>query len=158
MNLNAAWLLTALCLPALRMSGVGRLYFLLEDLRKVGGPLWGPYGVSKHALRALVGQLAAECQGSGIQVLGINPVAFLRAMRLNGVRRDLRSACSAGDCVQDVAARWGFWHLGHFVTDYKHMFGELPSQTLRAPRRAGERRGTSAVQDVRRRTRTPGAR
>lgn len=68
-------------------------------------------------------------------VLGINPVAFLRALRLNGVRRDLRTARAPGDCVQDIAARWGFWHLGHFVTDYKHMFGELPSQTLRAPRR-----------------------
>ncbi len=70
------------------------------------------------------------------EVLGINPVAFLRAMRLNGVRRDLRAACASADCVQDIAARWGFWHLGHFVTDYKHMFGELPSQTLRVPRRA----------------------
>lgn len=72
-NLNAAWLLSALCLPSLRQSEAGRLYFLLEDLGKVGGPLWGPYGVSKHALHALVGQLVAECQGSGVQVLGINP-------------------------------------------------------------------------------------
>jgi NAD(P)-dependent dehydrogenase (short-subunit alcohol dehydrogenase family) len=72
-NLNAAWLLSALCLPQLRKSGAGRLYFLLEDLQRVGGPQWGPYGVSKHALHALVGQLAAECAGSGVQVLGINP-------------------------------------------------------------------------------------
>lgn len=72
-NLNAAWLLSALCLPQLRNSGAGRLYFMLEDLQQVGGALWGPYGVSKHALSALVGQLAAECQGSGVQVLGINP-------------------------------------------------------------------------------------
>ncbi len=70
------------------------------------------------------------------QVLGINPVAFLRAMRLNGVRRDLKAARPA-DTVQDVAARWGFWHLGHFVTDYKRMFGELPSETLRGTHRAG---------------------
>lgn len=72
-NLNAAWLLSALCLPQLRKSGAGRLYFMLEDLQQVGGAQWGPYGVSKHALSALVGQLAAECQGSGVQVLGINP-------------------------------------------------------------------------------------
>ncbi|MBK7331812.1 MAG: helix-turn-helix domain-containing protein [Betaproteobacteria bacterium] len=71
------------------------------------------------------------------EVLGINPVAFLRAMRLNGVRRDLKVAQRPADSVQDIAARWGFWHLGHFVTDYKRMFGELPSETLRGRRRAG---------------------
>ncbi len=68
------------------------------------------------------------------EVLGINPVRFLRAMRLNGVRRDLKAGKSPADSVQDIAARWGFWHLGHFVTDYKRMFGELPSETLRHKR------------------------
>jgi len=29
--------------------------------------------VSKHALKALTSQFAAECSSSGIQVLGINP-------------------------------------------------------------------------------------
>ncbi|HQU49646.1 MAG TPA: helix-turn-helix domain-containing protein [Casimicrobiaceae bacterium] len=65
------------------------------------------------------------------EVLGIKPVWFLRAMRLNGVRRELRGGAPGAGTVQDTAARWGFWHLGHFVTEYKQMFGELPSQTLR---------------------------
>ncbi|HEX8012054.1 MAG TPA: helix-turn-helix domain-containing protein [Casimicrobiaceae bacterium] len=65
------------------------------------------------------------------EVLGLNPVRFLRAMRLNGVRRDLKGRKPLAASVQDVAAKWGFWHLGHFVTDYKQMFGELPSATLR---------------------------
>ncbi len=65
------------------------------------------------------------------EVLGINPVRFLRALRLNGVRRDLRNAATPANSVQDMAAKWGFWHLGHFVTDYKRMFGELPSETVR---------------------------
>ncbi len=73
------------------------------------------------------------------EVLGINPVRLLRAMRLNGVRRDLRAGARPRDTVQDIAARWGFWHLGHFVTDYKRMFGELPSETL--GRLAGARVG-----------------
>lgn len=72
-NLNAAWLLSALALPLLRKSAHGSLYFMLEDLAEMSGPLWGPYGVSKHALHTMVGQLAAECQTSGVQVLGINP-------------------------------------------------------------------------------------
>ena len=69
------------------------------------------------------------------EVLGINPVRFLRAMRLNGVRRDLKNTGTSAPSVQDVAANWGFWHLGHFVTDYRRMFGELPSETLRGTRR-----------------------
>jgi NAD(P)-dependent dehydrogenase (short-subunit alcohol dehydrogenase family) len=72
-NLNAAWLLSARSLPLLRQSAAGRLYFILEDLELVGRSLWGPYGICKHALRALVGQLAVECQSTCIQVLGINP-------------------------------------------------------------------------------------
>jgi AraC family ethanolamine operon transcriptional activator len=64
-------------------------------------------------------------------VLGTSPVKYLRAVRLNGVRRELRGGKSA---VQDVAARWGFWHLGQFSLDYKRQFGELPSATLKAAR------------------------
>lgn len=61
-------------------------------------------------------------------VLGSSPVKHLRAVRLNGVRRELRSTAAT---VQDAAARWGFWHLGQFSRDYKRQFGELPSQTLK---------------------------
>jgi AraC family ethanolamine operon transcriptional activator len=61
-------------------------------------------------------------------VLNTNPVQYLRAMRLNRVRRELKVGGSHAS-VQDVAARWGFWHLSHFASDYKKMFGELPSQT-----------------------------
>jgi AraC family ethanolamine operon transcriptional activator len=69
------------------------------------------------------------------EVLGINALRLLRAMRLNGVRRDLKTTKPDPRSVQDIAARWGFWHLGHFVTDYKRMFGELPSHTLRGDSR-----------------------
>ena len=62
-------------------------------------------------------------------VLGITPAKYLRAVRLNGVRRALRH--SPASSVQDLAARWGFWHLSEFSADYKRQFGELPSATLR---------------------------
>ncbi|MBI3153893.1 MAG: helix-turn-helix domain-containing protein [Burkholderiales bacterium] len=65
-------------------------------------------------------------------VLQINPASYLRALRLNGARRALRAAQPGGDGVHDIAARWGFWHLSRFASDYRRMFGELPSQTLRA--------------------------
>ncbi|MBC3301970.1 helix-turn-helix domain-containing protein [Pseudomonas sp. SWRI18] len=64
------------------------------------------------------------------ETLGINPVAYLRALRLNAVRRELRTSTQSQG-VQEVAARWGFWHLSRFSGDYRTMFGESPSQTLR---------------------------
>jgi AraC family transcriptional regulator, ethanolamine operon transcriptional activator len=64
------------------------------------------------------------------ETLGINPVAYLRALRLNAVRRELRRGDQVHG-VQEVAARWGFWHLSRFSSDYRVLFGETPSQTLR---------------------------
>lgn len=65
------------------------------------------------------------------EALGVSPLKYLRAVRLNGVRRELRIGQEA---VQDVATRWGFWHLGQFSREYKQQFGELPSQTLAVAR------------------------
>jgi len=69
-------------------------------------------------------------------VLGITPVKYLRSVRLNGVRRDLRNPALSDRGVQDVAARWGFWHLGEFSALYRLQFGELPSETLRSARQS----------------------
>lgn len=64
-------------------------------------------------------------------VVGMSPVSYLRAVRLNGVRRMLRDSGSRFISVQDAAAEWGFWHLSQFACDYKKLFGELPSESLR---------------------------
>ncbi|MBQ0944526.1 helix-turn-helix domain-containing protein [Ideonella sp. 4Y16] len=64
-------------------------------------------------------------------VLGTSPLKYLRLVRLNGARRELKTGRDRGLTVQDVASRWGFWHLGQFALDYKKQFGELPSVTLR---------------------------
>lgn len=69
------------------------------------------------------------------EVLGTTPVAYLRAIRLNGVRRELLDAAGAGG-VYDIAVRWGFWHFSQFSVDYKRQFGELPSHTLHRARDA----------------------
>lgn len=64
-------------------------------------------------------------------VLGTTPLQYLRAARLNGVRRDLKRNHDPALGVQDIASRWGFWHMSALSADYKRLFGELPSQTLR---------------------------
>jgi len=68
------------------------------------------------------------------EVLGVRPVYYLRALRLAGVRRELKACGTRRTSVGDVAARWGFWHLSHFAADYRKMFGELPSETLYSQR------------------------
>ena len=62
-------------------------------------------------------------------ILGISPVQFLRTARLNRVRRIL---VQPGDTttVTGAANDWGFYHLGQFSQDYRHLFGESPSATL----------------------------
>jgi AraC family ethanolamine operon transcriptional activator len=62
---------------------------------------------------------------------GVSPKAYLQATRLQGVRRALAQAMP-GTRVADVAGAWGFWHMGQFARDYRHWFGELPSETLEA--------------------------
>ena len=61
---------------------------------------------------------------------GVTPKAYLKAVRLDGVRRELVSREPPVKVV-DVANRRGFWHMGNFAADYRKHFGELPSDTLR---------------------------
>ncbi len=63
------------------------------------------------------------------EVYGLTPMAFLRAKRLNMVRRELKQANREGISIQQVASRWTFGHSG-FAAHYFKLFGELPSQTL----------------------------
>lgn len=62
-------------------------------------------------------------------ITGMSPMAYLRALRLNGARRELRAG--EGRTVSEIASAWGFQHLSQFAQDYRRMFGELPSATLR---------------------------
>lgn len=64
-------------------------------------------------------------------VMGMNPNAYLRTLRLNGVRRCLRDPNSGVSSVQQAAADWGFWHMSQFARDYQSLFGELPSERLK---------------------------
>ncbi len=120
-----------------------------EPLREAAAPL----GSNRNwrlvqAARAQVEQAASDCPlsvgelvaGLGVSrrslqyafqdALGVNPAAYLRAERLNRVRRALGDA----DSVTEAATRFGFWHFGHFANDYRALFGELPSDTYRQRR------------------------
>ncbi|TES62871.1 helix-turn-helix domain-containing protein [Burkholderia cepacia] len=69
------------------------------------------------------------------EILGTHPAWYLRVVRLNSVRRELREHSPASASVSDVACRWGFWHLSRVASHYRELFGELPSDTLKRPPR-----------------------
>lgn len=94
--------------------------------------------IRSHAADALSLERIAAAVGCSVRTLtdgfrkarGLTPMNFLRQVRLEGVRDDLRQGRMPGG-VSEVALRWGFPHLGRFAADYRRHFGETPSATLR---------------------------
>ena len=76
-----------------------------------------------------VGVTRRTLQNATQEVFGISPQHYLKAIRLNALRRALKLRDPRRESIGDVAARWGFWHLSQLAQDYRKLFGELPSQT-----------------------------
>jgi len=67
--------------------------------------------------------------------LGTTPLGWVRRMRLTHARIELERA-RADATVTDIALASGFNQLGRFAANYRAVFGEAPSMTLRRSRRA----------------------
>ena len=65
-------------------------------------------------------------------LLGVSPKAYLRLKNMSAARARLLDAASQPTTVTQVALDHGFWELGRFAGAYRAMFGESPSETLRA--------------------------
>jgi AraC family ethanolamine operon transcriptional activator len=63
--------------------------------------------------------------------LGMSPTEYLRRRRMQLVNRALRNGGPDAASTSAVARRYGFRSLGRFAADYRAVFGELPSATLR---------------------------
>lgn len=61
---------------------------------------------------------------------GMSPARFMRARRLNLVRRQLQAVKRTDATVTAAATRYGFFELGRFAVSYRALFGESPGQTL----------------------------
>lgn len=62
---------------------------------------------------------------------GVTPMAYLKMRRLKNVHKQLLAAEPNTTTVTEIATEWGFFHLGRFSADYKSIFKELPSETLK---------------------------
>ena len=63
--------------------------------------------------------------------VGMSPQQYVKARRLNAVRRRLLAADADQSVrVTEAALSHGFNHLGRFAVDYRRYFGESPSETL----------------------------
>jgi AraC-like DNA-binding protein len=112
-------------------------------------------GVVRRAERFMIDNAASRITVSDVaQHLGISlrslqagfrdwrettPNAFLRRVRLQLVRDELLLASTEAN-VTAVALQHGFSHLGRFSAQYRAVFGEDPSVTLRRGRAASARR------------------
>lgn len=67
--------------------------------------------------------------------LGIAPKQYLTLRRMHLARKALRAGDPATTTVTEIATQHGFWQFGRFAGEYKVLFGELPSTTLRTVHR-----------------------
>ncbi|SFV02780.1 AraC family transcriptional regulator, ethanolamine operon transcriptional activator [Polaromonas sp. YR568] len=123
------------------MEQLGRVLAPVGGVDSVGAH--GHWALTRHAQELVHAQLdqpptvLALCEQLGVSrrtlqngfqtALGISPLAYLRAVRLNAARQALKTATSVTAAATDL----GFWHFGHFAHDYQQMFGELPSEAFR---------------------------
>ena len=60
---------------------------------------------------------------------GIAPYAYLKLHRLHLIRHQLIQG--EDSTIGDIAMKYGFMQMGYFGNEYKKLFNETPSQTLR---------------------------
>lgn len=65
--------------------------------------------------------------------LGLNPLRFIRLLRLHAARRELVETEPGKTKIGDIADRMGLLHHSRFAAEYSALFGEMPSQTLARP-------------------------
>ncbi|HEX5327739.1 MAG TPA: helix-turn-helix transcriptional regulator, partial [Acetobacteraceae bacterium] len=94
------------------------------------GEICGELGISARLLR-----LCCE------RHLGMSPACYVRLWRMHRVRRALQGADPGSTGVAETARRYGFGDHGRFSGNYRALFGELPSCTLRTPGLAASRVG-----------------
>jgi AraC family ethanolamine operon transcriptional activator len=70
------------------------------------------------------------------EFLGLPPMQYRRLQRMHRCRDQLIACDPQKENVKTVAYGNGFYSMGRFAVEYKRIFGESPSQTLRQSARS----------------------
>jgi AraC-like DNA-binding protein len=112
--------------PAVLLPRNGRLRVAVEYIHS-----HAHLPISSGTVAEVAGLSVRGLQSAFASQLDTTPNAYLRDVRLDHVRADLLALGSREATVTEIAARWGFAHLGRFAAAYAARFGERPAETLR---------------------------
>jgi AraC-like DNA-binding protein len=69
---------------------------------------------------------------SFLKRFSVTPKKYIKCLRMAGVRRSLTQFDTQGSAsIIELAGIHGFWHMGQFAADYRSIYGELPSESLK---------------------------
>lgn len=121
-------------------TGAHRHLAIIERLEDVltanqGEPMYlaeicAATGATERTLRAC-------CQ----EHLGMGVIRYLWLRRMHLAHRALNLAAPTTTTVTEIATKCGFWELGRFSVEYRALFHEAPSASLRRPPADPARRG-----------------
>ena len=109
-----------------------RLRVVLEAEDLLRGHLDDPITIG--ALSKSVGVSERTLRNAFADVHRESPKRYFLNERLRRAQQALRDVRCAETTVTAVATQYGFYELGRFALQYKAMFGESPSHTLRRHR------------------------
>jgi AraC family transcriptional regulator, ethanolamine operon transcriptional activator len=66
-----------------------------------------------------------------LHYFGVPPLQYLNRRALHQIRKALIAAVPSSVTVAEIATQFGVWQFGRLARDYRSLFGELPSETLR---------------------------
>ncbi len=99
-NLNAPFLLTQYCLPALRAAPDASLLFTHDSVADSGKAYWGAYGVSKGGLLTLMRMFSEELEANtSVRVNAVDPGPVRTPLRLKAYPAEDRSDLCTPDAL-----------------------------------------------------------
>jgi AraC family ethanolamine operon transcriptional activator len=87
--------------------------------------------LSVEQLATAAGVSERTLRDAFLKYFGVPPVQYLNRRSLHQIRKGLLAADPSAATVTEIATQFGVWHFSRMARDYRLLFGELPSETLR---------------------------